>query len=69
MITYMKRKIRMCRIAIIGLLFISAFTVQLAAQESKLKLPGKGLSQFDFFYAGESKEQNMYIVKSGRIVC
>jgi hypothetical protein len=31
------------------------------------KLPGKGLSQFDFFYAGESKEQNMYIVKNGRI--
>ncbi len=30
-------------------------------------LPGKGLSQFDFFYAGEAKEQNMYIVKNGAI--
>lgn len=30
-------------------------------------LPGKGLAQFDFFYAGESKEQNMYIVKNGGI--
>jgi polygalacturonase len=38
------------------------------SQESKLNLPGKGLSQFDFFYAGESKEQNMYIVKNGQIV-
>ena len=31
-------------------------------------LPGKGLSQFAFFYAGEAKDQNMYIVKKGRIV-
>src|SRR5512135_2298195 len=31
-------------------------------------LPGKGLAQHDFFYAGEAKEENMYIVKGGRIV-
>jgi hypothetical protein len=30
-------------------------------------LPGKGLSQFDFFYAGEAKRQNMYIVRNGKI--
>ncbi len=30
-------------------------------------LPGKGLSQFDFLYAGEAREQNMYIVKNGAI--
>src|SRR5205809_4363120 len=31
-------------------------------------LPGKGLAQHDFFYAGEGKEQRMYIVRKGRIV-
>ncbi|MHA4895850.1 beta-propeller domain-containing protein [Pedobacter sp. PWIIR3] len=30
-------------------------------------LPGKGLKQFDFFYAGESKARNMYIIKDGKI--
>ncbi|NRF37213.1 hypothetical protein [Pedobacter foliorum] len=31
------------------------------------KLPGKGLGQFDFFYAGEAKDRNMYIVRDGKI--
>ena len=31
-------------------------------------LPGKGLAQHDFFYAGEAKSQNMYIVRKGQIV-
>ncbi len=30
-------------------------------------LSGNGAKQFDFFYAGESKERNMYIVRNGRI--
>ncbi len=30
-------------------------------------LPGKGLKQFDFFYAGEAKSRNMYIVRNGKI--
>jgi hypothetical protein len=30
-------------------------------------LPGKGASEFDFFYAGEAKDRKMYIVKNGRI--
>jgi hypothetical protein len=30
-------------------------------------LPGKGLSQHDFFYAGEQKQQWMFIVRKGRI--
>jgi hypothetical protein len=47
---------------------------RLSAQNSAEKtpapaiLPGKGLSQFDFFYAGEAKERNMYIIRKGRIV-
>ena len=31
-------------------------------------LPGKGLAQHDFFYAGEQKQRNMYIVKGGQVV-
>lgn len=31
-------------------------------------IPGKGLAQMDFFYAGEAKKQNMYIVRNGKIV-
>ncbi len=31
-------------------------------------LPGKGLAQHDFFYAGEAKTEDMYIVRKGKIV-
>ncbi|MDR3653387.1 MAG: hypothetical protein P4L34_10525 [Paludibacter sp.] len=31
-------------------------------------LPGNALSHFDFFYAGEAKQENMYIVRNGKIV-
>lgn len=31
-------------------------------------LPGNGLAAFDFFYAGEAKDRNMYIVRKGKIV-
>jgi hypothetical protein len=30
-------------------------------------LPGRGLAQHDFFYAGEAKSQDMYIVRGGKI--
>jgi outer membrane protein assembly factor BamB len=32
------------------------------------KLPGKGLAQHDFLYAGEAKDRRIYIVKNGKIV-
>jgi outer membrane protein assembly factor BamB len=32
------------------------------------KLPGKGLAQHDFFYAGENKTMHMFIVRKGQIV-
>ena len=42
-----------------------------AALESKPRapaiLPGKGLAQYDFFYAGEAKAERMFIVRDGRI--
>src|ERR1035438_8828044 len=30
-------------------------------------LPGNGLAQHDFFYAGEQKQQQMFIVKKGKV--
>ncbi|GAB3920688.1 hypothetical protein GCM10028827_02830 [Mucilaginibacter myungsuensis] len=30
-------------------------------------LPGQGLKQYDFFYAGEAPTRNMYIVRGGKI--
>lgn len=45
---------------------------QILSQEANTKfapaiLPGKGLKQFDFFYAWEAKSRNMYIVRDGKI--
>ncbi len=37
------------------------------ARLSPAIVPGNGLSHFDFFYAGEAKKQNMYIVRNGKI--
>ena len=31
-------------------------------------LPGRGLAEHDFFYAGESKDRKMYIVRKGQVV-
>src|SRR5271165_189507 len=31
------------------------------------ELPGKGLAQHDFMYAGESHERNIYVVRGGKI--
>ena len=47
-----------------------------AAQEAKSAaaapafpsvLPGKGLAQHDFFYAGEAKTEDIYIVRKGKV--
>jgi hypothetical protein len=42
-----------------------------SAQEAKPSfpsvLPGNGLAQHDFFYAGEAKTQDMYIVRNGKV--
>ena len=31
-------------------------------------LPGEGLARYDFFYAGEAKEERMFIVRKGQVV-
>lgn len=45
--------------------------VCLCAQDTPMAptdLPGRGLAQHQFFYAGEQKEHRMFIVKHGRVV-
>jgi hypothetical protein len=39
-----------------------------AAVYSPEKLPGTGLAQHDFFYAGESHQRRMFLVRQGKIV-
>lgn len=49
-----------------------AFTAEAPTASAPLKspaeLPGKGLLEHDFFYAGEAKTQRMFIVRKGEIV-
>ena len=40
----------------------------MAQSNAPAVLPGKGLAQHDFFYAGESKTERMSIVRGGKIV-
>lgn len=45
-----------------------AMTATAATEPSgTLALPGKGLAQHDFFYAGEAKGEKMFIVRDGNI--
>lgn len=39
-----------------------------ATPQAPAVLPGKGLAEHDFFYAGESKDRKMFIVRKGRVV-
>ncbi len=43
-------------------------TTVAAAANAPAVLPGKGLAQHDFFYAGEAKEERLSIVRKGAIV-
>ncbi len=47
--------------------FSQTITPGISKQAAPKVLPGNGLSQFDFFYAGEAKARNMYIVQNGKI--
>jgi outer membrane protein assembly factor BamB len=47
------------------LLFAAPFFAQDAAMAPAV-LPGNGLAQHDFFYAGEQKQHHMFIVKKGQ---
>ena len=58
-----------------GLMMLTAMTLSVTAQDKTANiitaapatLPGDGLARHDFFYAGESKSERMYIVRGGHI--
>ena len=50
----------------LGIVMVAAASA--APQSSDISvLPGKGLAQHDFFYAGEAKGEKMFIVRDGKI--
>jgi outer membrane protein assembly factor BamB len=58
---------------IIGLVFLGMSLPAMAQDKpapttAPAVLPGKGLAEHDFFYAGESSDRKMYIVRKGQIV-
>ncbi|MGY3052557.1 hypothetical protein ACVWYG_000747 [Pedobacter sp. UYEF25] len=70
--TYIKKVGFSGLVLFLGLMtsFSNQSTAQIAAADKAVApatLPGKGLKQFDFFYAGEAKSRNMYIVRNGEI--
>jgi hypothetical protein len=42
--------------------------VYVQAQTAPAQLPGRGLAQHDFLYAGESQDRNIFIVRGGKVV-
>lgn len=59
-------------ITILSVLVLKSLSQTLPSVQQKqlapAVLPGKGLAQYDFFYAGEAKTENMYIIRKGQIV-
>lgn len=55
------------RIAILTLLGCGLSAAAWAQAQAPAALPGKGLAQHDFFYAGEQKQHWMFRVEKGRI--
>jgi len=68
-----KIKISLCLAFITGLIGVTpeawaADAVGTSKPTFPADLPGKGLEQHDFLYAGEAKAREIYIVRRGRIV-
>lgn len=57
----------------IGFLLLFIFTNEIllfsynARAQSTVNAPDSSLSRFDFFYAGEGKNENMYIIRKGKV--
>jgi hypothetical protein len=65
-----------CSGSVIALMLLTGLTQQSFGQTAVVEksqqlapsvLPGNGLKHFDFFYAGEGKARDMYIVRKGKI--
>jgi len=56
------------RLSFLALTAVDAAAVNPTTPSAPAVLPGKGLAQHDFFYAGEAKEERMFIVRHGEVV-
>lgn len=54
--------------AIFALSLAASHGQEASTNKSLAVLPGNGLAQHDFFYAGEAKTRDMYIVRGGKVV-
>jgi hypothetical protein len=64
------RMLSALRVVLLAGIFTTTAAAQTVAPVKSVapaKLPGKGLKQFDFFYAGEAKSRNMYIIRNGQV--
>ena len=59
--------IQVLALTVLAMQTIGAATVP-APSNAPAVLPGGGLAQHDFFYAGEAKEERMFIVRNGEVV-
>lgn len=57
----------MLLVALSALTYLPAGAQSVTRPLSPAVLPGNGLNRFDFFYAGEAKVRNMYIVRNGKV--
>jgi hypothetical protein len=63
-----RRKARMTLKKLIALIVLSvASGVSAQSPAAPQALPGNGLAQHDFLYAGESHDRNILIVRGGKI--
>jgi outer membrane protein assembly factor BamB len=59
--------IQIVALAVLAMQTTGAATVS-ALSNAPAVLPGRGLAEHDFFYAGEAKEERMFIVRNGEVV-
>ena len=65
--------VMMFKLAVVGFVLgvflgVCAQTPGGDAAQSPVQLPGRGLAQHDFMYAGESHDRRIFIVRQGKIV-
>jgi hypothetical protein len=63
----------MFKVSLLGLVVglsavVCAQTPEVGPALSPAQLPGKGLAQHDFLYAGESHERRIFVVRQGKVV-
>lgn len=59
---------RLLPLSLVVAISITARAAETTPGNDQPPLPGKGLAQHDFLYAGESKDRKMFIIREGKVV-